>query len=204
MTVGVARSCVMMLVIREGVLMARAGVTIGSGLALAAAGRKVEGRTQGRSLQPTLRGSGQVGSPAPAPRRGKSARRCVPHGAPSSGVVRWTANHQLDSELFPASVPKRRRRRSGHRQADLVASLLTPLRGRSASRPAHCPAVHDSTHPCPRSTRSMRSAGGSAGRSQAPTVSGQARSVATLRAVIGARAKSSPEAFPSPSPPFRH
>jgi hypothetical protein len=46
--------------------------------------------------------------------------------------------------------------------------------------------------------------GGTTVANQTPKVSGQARSAVTLRAVIGDSAKSSPEAFQSPSPPFRH
>jgi hypothetical protein len=154
-------------------------------------------------LPPTPMGSGQVCSPAPASRRGKSALRRLPDGAPSPRVVRRTANHQLGSQLILAPVPKRRRRRSGRLQADLVPSLITVLQGRSASRPAHCPAVHDATHLCTRSTRGC-SPGGTTVSHLTHKASGQARSVATLRAVIGDSFKSSPEAFRSPSPLFRH
>jgi hypothetical protein len=50
----------------------------------------------------------------------------------------------------------------------------------------------------------MRWSWGTSVGQQSPKDGGQARSVATLRAVIGDSAKSSPDAFPSPSPPFRH
>ena len=55
------------------------------------------GRTHSRqarrreSLRLTLMVSGQACSPAPAPRRGKSALRRLPDGPPSPGVIRSTA-----------------------------------------------------------------------------------------------------------------